>query len=177
MPFFRCGHTTLPKMWLMWRSTLSQKRFISWRRTVIWQLSCCFVPHWILPGNVVLYDATAKRETVKISNTAAPGAALLQDNSDYQLFVNGKEQICVMQVEAQLPSWDDIWQIPFCCSQLLRPPVAGTSTCTPIPWVVKQFEDLFMVFMEAFQGTWLYRINLDLYKYGLSRDESVSEEQ
>ena len=29
--------------------------------------------------------------------------------------------------------------------------------------------------MEAFQGTWLYRINLDLYKYGLSRDESVSE--
>ena len=27
-----------------------------------------------------------------------------------------------------------------------------------------------------FQGTWLYRINLDLYKYGLSRDESVSEE-
>ena len=46
----------------------------------------------------MLYDATAKRETVKISNTAAPGAALLQDNSDYQLFVNGKEQICVMQV-------------------------------------------------------------------------------
>ena len=35
---------------------------------------------------------------MKISNTAAPGAALLQDNSDYQLFVNGKEQICVMQV-------------------------------------------------------------------------------
>ena len=46
----------------------------------------------------MLYDATAKKETVKISNTAAPGAALLQDNSDYQLFVNGKEQICVMQV-------------------------------------------------------------------------------
>ena len=46
----------------------------------------------------MLYDATAKRETVKISNSTAPGAALLQDNSDYQLFVNGKEQICVMQV-------------------------------------------------------------------------------
>ena len=59
------------------------------------------VPNWILPGNVVLYDATAKKETVKISNTAAPGAALLQDNSDYQLFVNGKEQICVMQVRVR----------------------------------------------------------------------------
>ena len=51
-------------------------------------------------GNVVLYDATAKRETVKISNSSAPGAALLHDNSDYQLFVNGKEQICVMQVKS-----------------------------------------------------------------------------
>ena len=49
----------------------------------------------------MLYDATAKKETVKISNTAAPGAALLQDNSDYQLFVNGKEQICVMQVRVR----------------------------------------------------------------------------
>jgi hypothetical protein len=25
----------------------------------------------------------------------------------------------------------------------------------------------------TYSGTWLYRINLDLYKYGLSRDESV----
>ena len=33
---------------------------------------------------MVLYDATAKKETVKISNTAAPA----QDNSDYQV---GKE--------------------------------------------------------------------------------------
>ena len=49
---------------------------------------------------MVLYDATAKRETVKISNSSAPGAALLHDNSDYQLFVNGKEQICVMQVKS-----------------------------------------------------------------------------
>ena len=54
----------------------------------------------------MLYDATAKRETVKISNTAAPGAALLQDNSDYQLFVNGKEQICVMQVICFLNNFD-----------------------------------------------------------------------
>merc|ERR1712029_629926 len=87
-------------------------------------------------GNVVLYDATAKRETVKISNTAAPGAALLQDNSDYQLFVNGKEQICVMQSAPEAPSGRHINAYTY-------------------------------------SGTWLYRINLDLYKYGLSRDESV----
>jgi hypothetical protein len=87
-------------------------------------------------GNVVLYDATAKRETVKISNTAAPGAALLQDNSDYQLFVNGKEQICVMQSAPEAPSGRHIN-------------------------------------VYTYSGTWLYRINLDLYKYGLSRDESV----
>jgi len=87
-------------------------------------------------GNVVLYDATAKRETVKISNSAAPGAALLQDNSDYQLFVNGKEQICVMQSAPEAPSGRHIN-------------------------------------VYTYSGTWLYRINLDLYKYGLSRDESV----
>lgn len=87
-------------------------------------------------GNVVLYDATAKRETVKISNSTAPGAALLQDNSDYQLFVNGKEQICVMQSAPEAPSGRHIN-------------------------------------VYTYSGTWLYRINLDLYKYGLSRDESV----
>jgi len=87
-------------------------------------------------GNVVLYDATAKRETVKISNSSAPGAALLHDNSDYQLFVNGKEQICVMQSAPEAPSGRHIN-------------------------------------VYTYSGTWLYRINLDLYKYGLSRDESV----
>jgi len=83
-------------------------------------------------GNVVLYDATAKKETVKISNTAAPA----QDNSDYQLFVNGKEQICVMQSAPEAPSGRHIN-------------------------------------VYTYSGSWLYQINLDLYKYGLSRDESV----
>ena len=131
--FFRCGRTTLPKMWPTWRSTLSQKRFISWRKTVIWSL-LLFCSSLNRPaGNVVLYDATAKRETVKISNSTAPGAALLQDNSDYQLFVNGKEQICVMQVICFLNII--VWQITCCRSRLRRLPVAGTSMCTPILWV------------------------------------------
>ena len=34
-------------------------------------------------GNVVLYDATAKKASIKISNTSAPGSG--QDNSDYQV--------------------------------------------------------------------------------------------
>jgi len=85
-------------------------------------------------GNVVLYDATAKRETIKISNSCAPGPG--QDNSDYQLFVNGKEQICVMQSAPEAPSGRHIN-------------------------------------VYTYSGNWLYRINLDLYKYGLSRDESV----
>ena len=97
-------------------------------------LFCCCCSSLNRPaGNVVLYDATAKRETVKISNSTAPGAALLQDNSDYQLFVNGKEQICVMQVICFLNII--VWQITCCRSRLRRLPVAGTSMCTPILWV------------------------------------------
>ena len=50
-------------------------------------------------GTVVLYDATSKSETVKISNSnSLCSPAIAGDSSDYQLFVNGKEQICVMQV-------------------------------------------------------------------------------
>ena len=80
-------------------------------------------------GNVVLYDATAKRETVKISNSSAPGAALLHDNSDYQLFVNGKEQICVMQVKLYC---DEILLNKSFFSLLQRLQVAGTSMSTHI---------------------------------------------
>ena len=82
-------------------------------------------------GTVVLYDATKKTETVKISSPTLAG-----DNSDYQLFVNGKEQICVMQSAPEAPSGRHI--------------------------------DVY-----SYSGTWLYKINLDLFQYGLSRDESV----
>lgn len=78
---------------------------------------------------MVLYDATAKRETVKISNSSAPGAALLHDNSDYQLFVNGKEQICVMQVKSYC---DEILLNKSFFSLLQRLQVAGTSMSTHI---------------------------------------------
>ena len=78
---------------------------------------------------MVLYDATAKRETVKISNSSAPGAALLHDNSDYQLFVNGKEQICVMQVKSHC---DEILLNKSFFSLLQRLQVAGTSMSTHI---------------------------------------------
>jgi len=82
-------------------------------------------------GTVVLYDATEKTETVKISSPTLSG-----ENSDYQLFVNGKEQICVMQSAPEAPSGRHI--------------------------------DVY-----SYSGTWLYKINLDLFQYGLSRDESV----
>lgn len=87
-------------------------------------------------GNVVLYDATSKKETIKINNTNNHSLLTGMDNSDYQLFVNGKEQICVMQSAPEAPSGRHIN-------------------------------------VYTYQGAWLYRINLDLYKYGLSRDESV----
>jgi len=88
-------------------------------------------------GTVVLYDATSKSETVKISNSnslCSPAAA--GDTSDYQLFVNGKEQICVMQSAPEAPSGRHIN-------------------------------------VYTYGGQPLYKINLDLYQYGLSRDESV----
>ena len=83
---------------------------------------------------MVLYDATAKTETVKISNSLC--SSLAGDTSDYQLFVNGKEQICVMQSAPEAPSGRHIN-------------------------------------VYTYSGSWLYKINLDLYQYGLSRDESV----
>ena len=83
---------------------------------------------------MVLYDATAKTETVKIDNSKCTSVA--GDSSDYQLFVNGKEQICVMQSAPEAPSGRHIN-------------------------------------VYTYSGAWLYEINLDLLKYGLSRDESV----
>ena len=83
-------------------------------------------------GTVVLYDATCKTETVKISSSCdmSPGPC------DYQLFVNGKEQICVMQSAPEAPSGR-------------------------------------YINVYTYSGQPLYKINLDLYQYGLSRDESV----
>jgi len=85
-------------------------------------------------GTVVLYDATAQTETVKIDNSKC--SPVTGDSSDYQLFVNGKEQICVMQSAPEAPSGRHIN-------------------------------------VYTYSGVWLYEINLDLYQYGLSRDESV----
>ena len=62
--------------------------------------------------------------------------ALIIANYYIQLFVNGKEQICVMQSAPEAPSGRHI--------------------------------DVY-----SYSGTWLYKINLDLFQYGLSRDESV----
>ena len=83
-------------------------------------------------GTLVLYDATKKTETVKI-----PSPSLTGDNSNYQILVNRKDQICVMQSAPEAPSGRHI--------------------------------DVY-----SYSGTWLYNINLDLFQYGLSRDESVS---
>jgi len=88
-------------------------------------------------GNVVLYDAWEKRETVKITNrNQMSSLPVTPDGSDYQLFVNGKEQICVMQSAPEASHGRNIN-------------------------------------VYSYEGTWMYEINLDLYKYGLSRDESV----
>ena len=52
-------------------------------------------------GNLILYDADTKNETVKIKNT---NDLSLLTNQDYQVFINGKEQICIMQSNPMAPS-------------------------------------------------------------------------
>jgi hypothetical protein len=54
-------------------------------------------------GDVVLYDADTKSENVKIANKYASKGANLGNMCEYQLFVNRKEQICVMQSASEVP--------------------------------------------------------------------------
>merc|ERR1711983_291329 len=54
-------------------------------------------------GDVVLYDASKKMESVKIANKNAKNSNL-GHMSEYQLFVNRKEQICVMQSASEVPN-------------------------------------------------------------------------
>ena len=54
-------------------------------------------------GDVVIYDANTKTETVKIANKYASKGANLGNMCEYQLFVNRKEQICVMQSASEVP--------------------------------------------------------------------------
>ena len=51
-------------------------------------------------SNVVIFDPNTNTETIKIANPSAEGRASPQ--SEYQLFVNRKEQICVMQSAAEV---------------------------------------------------------------------------
>lgn len=87
-------------------------------------------------GDVVLYDATKKLESTKIANKNSNKASALGHMSEYQLFVNRKEQICVMQSASEVPNGRRI--------------------------------DVYTYSQKK-----LYDINLDLCKYGMSRDESI----
>ena len=60
-------------------------------------------------GDVVMYDANRQTETMKIENfipatPLEPGAdgANAVENGEYQLFVNRREEICVMQSSADV---------------------------------------------------------------------------
>ena len=93
-------------------------------------------------GDVVMYDANKKIETIKIANEESIVTGPVSINgaspslNEYQLFVNRKEQICVMQSAAEVPQGRNI-----------------------------------KVYTYSEQK--LYTINLDLCKYGMSRDESI----
>jgi len=92
-------------------------------------------------GQVIMYDATNLQEEVKIRNPLLDQdtpeiAKSIVESCDYQLFVNGKEQICVVQ----------------------SAPEAKIGRCIRV---------------YSYHGELLYELNLDLLKYGLSRDESV----
>jgi len=86
-------------------------------------------------GDVVLYDATRKNETTRIANKKANGGSNTV-MSEYQLFVNRKEQICVMQSASEVANGRRI--------------------------------DVYTYSQKK-----LFDINLDLCKYGMSRDESI----
>lgn len=53
-------------------------------------------------GDIVTYDANTKVETVRIPSNS-PNDMSNTTSYDYQLFVNRKEQICVMQLGSDLP--------------------------------------------------------------------------
>jgi len=53
-------------------------------------------------GDVVTYDATKKTELMKIKNPINNAANAAGHMSEYQLFVNRKEQICVMQSASEV---------------------------------------------------------------------------
>jgi len=53
-------------------------------------------------GDVVTYDATKKTEKIRIANRRANASNNPGHMSEYQLFVNRKEQICVMQSASEV---------------------------------------------------------------------------
>lgn len=88
-----------------------------------------------------MYDANTRTETIKIANEDIPRNMIATPTagnySDYQLFVNRKEQICVMQSSSEVPHGRHVRV--YTCNNEQRQ----------------------------------YIINLDLLKYGISRDESI----
>jgi len=84
-------------------------------------------------GDVVLYDADTNTETVRVRN---PAETRDSPQNEYQLFVNRKEQICVMQSSSEVSTGRNIN-------------------------------------VYTYDQKLMYTLNLDLCKYGLSRDESI----
>ena len=54
----------------------------------------------------MIFDPNTNTETIKIANPSAEGRASAQ--AEYQLFVNRKEQICVMQSAAEVSTGRNI---------------------------------------------------------------------
>jgi len=84
-------------------------------------------------GSLMMYDATTMKMTLKI---LANNSQSEIEKCDFLLFVNGKEQIFLLQSAPEAP-----------CGRSVR--------------------------VYSYQGKLMYTINLDLVKYGLSRNESV----
>ena len=57
-------------------------------------------------GDVVIFDPNTNTETIKIANPSTEGRVSAQ--AEYQLFVNRKEQICVMQSAAEVATGRNI---------------------------------------------------------------------
>merc|ERR1712156_219410 len=122
------------------------------------------VPSWPL-------EAQAMVMTLDINNQMAEtGKYLFSDNSSQAALDDNWEhtQLRVVRSQALVVCRTPGWQVVITslpnCTQLTQICVMQSAPEAPSGRHINVY---------TYSGTWLYKINLDLYQYGLSRDESV----
>ena len=173
----------------MWRFTPSPRRFILWRKTVIWNLILYIAWQWlprfhIESSQAMLFCTTPRRRRRRWRSATpqhlAPPSCRTTQTISFLSTGRSKFVSCRWEWDTWSKFFNDKCTVAVCSWG----PKWETHQCVHIFGENCVFHRLFVQLLTSklfnvhaiFQGTWLYRINLDLYKYGLSRDESVSEE-